>query len=114
MFGRRKPYVSSETEHAVIVRVKLTGGKYGTDQERSSIFKAGRRLHRVITRAGVGEHDGNEFGGGEAVLYSYGPDADRLFAVVEPVFKSFPMEAVAVLRYGAPADPQVKETEIPL
>ncbi|WP_406159019.1 hypothetical protein [Streptomyces canus] len=33
----------------------------------------------AVEEAGVGEVDGNEFGGGEVVLYAYGPDAQALF-----------------------------------
>ncbi|MER5918367.1 hypothetical protein ABT124_51215 [Streptomyces sp. NPDC001982] len=42
----------------------------------------------AVEAAGVGEVDGNEFGGGEAVLYAYGADAEALFKVMEPILRS--------------------------
>jgi len=47
-------------------------------------------MESAVEKAGVGEVDGNEFGGGEAVLYAYGPDADALFKVMEPMLRSLP------------------------
>lgn len=49
-----------------------------------------------------GDHDGDEFGGGEAVLYTYGPDADRLLAAIERCLSGFPVRdgAYAIKRYG--------------
>jgi hypothetical protein len=41
-----------------------------------------------------GEHDGNEFGGGEAVLYTYGPDADALLTAIQRCLQGFPMRGV--------------------
>jgi hypothetical protein len=51
---------------------------------------------------GVGEFDGEEFGGGRCVLYMYGPDADRLFGVVEPILKATPVArgGFVIRRYG--------------
>ncbi|MGW8953893.1 hypothetical protein [Streptomyces sp. NPDC055709] len=50
-------------------------------------------LVKVIEQAGYGEFDGNEFGGGEAVLYAFGPAADALFAVTEPGSVSDPSDS---------------------
>ncbi|MGX1492603.1 hypothetical protein [Streptomyces tendae] len=55
----------------------------------------------AVKRAGVGEVDGNEFGGGEAVLYAYGADAEALFKVMEPTLRGLPFRPVyVVLRQG--------------
>lgn len=64
-------------EHAVITRYRLAGDGVGGPSERAAIREAQGRLTEAIERAGVGEFDGNECGGGEAVLYAYGPDAER-------------------------------------
>ncbi|MEU9781158.1 hypothetical protein AB0H92_09335 [Streptomyces phaeochromogenes] len=56
----------------------------------------------AVEEAGVGEVDGNEFGGGEAVVYAYGQDAEALFKVMEPTLRSLPLRpAHVVLRRGS-------------
>jgi hypothetical protein len=63
-----------------------------------------------------GEHDGNEFGDGEAVLYTYGPDADALLEAVRACLGDFPIRlgAYAVKRYGRADDPNAREDRVPL
>ncbi|MEV4539087.1 hypothetical protein AB0J82_35470 [Asanoa sp. NPDC049518] len=73
------------------------------------------RLEKAITEAGVGEYDGNEIGGGEAVLFAYGPDATKLFAAMERELRAFPPRpAYAILRFGAPDDPAAVEKRMDL
>ena len=69
----------------------------------------------AIKSAGVGELDGNEFGAGEVTLYAYGPDASRLFAVIEADLRAFSARpAHAVLRYREASDPTSIEQRIDL
>ena len=96
-----QPVVSSE--HAVIIHYKLSDDAHGTVEEREAIFALEDRMEAAITAATAGEFDGNEFGGGEAVLYMYGPDRDRLWAAVEPQARAFALRpAFADLRSGGP------------
>ncbi|GAA3388792.1 hypothetical protein [Cryptosporangium minutisporangium] len=102
-------------EHAVIVTYSLSGNALGEPQERESVHALEKRLTTAIEAAGAGELDGDEFGGGEAVLYAYGPDASRLFAVMEPALRAFPARpGHAVLRYGEADDPTAIERRIDL
>ena len=49
----------------------------------------------------MGEVGGNEYGGGEVVLYAYGLDASRLFSAVEAELRAFSARpAHVVLRNG--------------
>lgn len=100
-------YEPQKVEHAVIVHFV-----YGS-KDLSSLFKLEEKLKSAITKAGVGEYDGNEVAvdGSDGYLYMYGPDADRLFVVVEPILKSTPFMAGAKAkkRYGPPED-GVKES----
>jgi hypothetical protein len=69
----------------------------------------------VIESHGVGDFDGNEFGGGEVVLYAYGPDAARLFDVMAEELRSFPARpAYAILRFGDLSDPAAVRHRIDL
>jgi hypothetical protein len=73
------------------------------------------RVTTAVRSAGVGELDGDEFGAGEVVLYAYGPDAGRLFAVMEADLLAFSARpAHAVLRYGEASDPAAIEQRIDL
>ena len=118
LFKRQKTtpeVVAKAPEHAVIVHIKLSDEAHGTVEERESVFSLENELERAIRSADAGEFDGNEFGGGEAVLYAYGPDADALFAAMEAPLHAFPKRpAFAILRYGAAGDSSSKERRVTL
>lgn len=97
-------------EHAVIARFQLGGDEFGEPDQRSLVFEAERSIGAAVAAAGVGEVDGNEFGGGEVVIYAYGPDAEALFRVMEPGLRMLPFRpAHVVLRYGEPGDDVVSD-----
>ncbi|UWZ82307.1 hypothetical protein [Occallatibacter riparius] len=56
----------------------------------------------------AGELDGHETGDSVTTIYLYGPDANRLYDVVEPVLKDYPLckNARVVIRKGGPGSPQ--------
>ncbi|MFD6492383.1 hypothetical protein [Streptomyces sp. NPDC060188] len=102
-------------EQAVIARYRLTGDGFGEPGDRAAVRAAQSLLREAIEGAGAGEFDGNEFGGGEVTLFAYGPDADVLFAVMEPAVRGLPLRpAQVVLRYGSAADPFVAERLVQL
>lgn len=70
-------------EHAVITHPPLLEDPFGSEREREIIADLADELQNAISDHDVGEFDGEEFGGGRCVIYMYGPDADRLFDVVE-------------------------------
>ena len=49
-------------------------------------------------------------------LYAYGPDADALFAAMEPPLRDFGanQDSSATLRYGGADNPAAKERVVPL
>ena len=94
--------MSETPEHAVIVHFNY----WSTDLQ--PLFALEDKLEQAISAADVGELDGNEVAtdGSDGYLYMYGPDADMLFAAVEPVLKSssFMAGASVTRRYGPPED----------
>ena len=94
-------------EHAVIVHFQ-----YGsTNLDR--LFAAEHQLEAAINEARAGELDGHEIAvdGSDGFFYMYGPDADRLFAAVEPVLATVPfMNGATVTRRYGPPGPGVKKT----
>ncbi|WP_292207475.1 hypothetical protein, partial [Mesorhizobium sp.] len=71
-------------------------------------------LEQVVGNASVGEFDGDKFGEGKCILYMYGPDAERLFVVIEPVLKSSPaaVGGYAIKRFGKAADSSAREVRV--
>jgi hypothetical protein len=115
-FLRRKAdQAAPSVEHAVITHLPLSGDEFGTDEERAAVFELEARIESAVAAVG-GEHDGNEFGDGEAVLYTYGPDADVLFNAIGECLPDFPLQpgAYAVKRYGAADDPTAREERVSL
>ncbi len=103
------------TEHTVIARYVLTAGPTGTSTDIHDVATLEDRIVDAISAARVGEFEGSQFGTGEVTLLIYGPDADRLFAVVEPILRSFaPRPAQIVVRYGSFEDTRAPETVIHL
>ncbi|MEU0371878.1 hypothetical protein ABZ070_16760 [Streptomyces sp. NPDC006283] len=105
----------TDAEQAVIARYRLADDGFGGQDQRATVRQAESLLTEAIEQADVGEFDGHEFGGGEVVLYAYGPEADALFAVMEPVLHGLPFRpAHVVLRYGSVDDPSASEHRIDL
>ncbi|MEZ5410183.1 MAG: hypothetical protein R2761_19290 [Acidimicrobiales bacterium] len=67
-------------------------------------------LIEAIQAAGVGEFDGIDIGADGAVLYMYGPDADRLWDAVETTVLAVGLGSgsYAVKRYGEPGATEVR------
>lgn len=49
------------------------------------------RLNEVLSTGAFGMFDGTESGPGETILFLYGPDAEKLFAGIEGVLRSYPL-----------------------
>ena len=67
-----------------------------------------KTLEAAIIKAKVGELDGNEVAtdGSTVTLYMYGPDADALFATIEPLVRANATvkKPKFKLRYGPPQE----------
>ena len=99
------------SEQAVLIHIPLSNGEFGTDEEQEAVFALEEELSEAVEGSGLGEFDGNEFGGGECVFYIYGASADALYAVVEPILRTRPIAArgFAIRRYGEAGDPHAAE-----
>jgi hypothetical protein len=113
LFRKKKPAPSDE--HAVITHLPLSDDPFGTEDEREQVFELEERVSEAVAALG-GEHDGNEFGDGEAVLYTYGADADTLLDAVRASLSGFPLRpgAYAIKRYGRAEDPGAREERVDL
>ncbi len=117
LFRRRKSKTqdAKSLDHAVITHLPLSDDSFGTTDERDAIHELEARISTAVEQIG-GDHDGDEFGGGEAVLFTYGLDADEMFAAISECLAGFPVRpgAYAVKRYGPAADPAAREERVPL
>ena len=96
--------MSGKIEQCVKVHVPLSGGGFGTAEERTSIQSISDRLQDAIVLHEVGEFDGDEFGRGECQLFMYGPDANALYEAILPILSDWPAlkGGFAVKRFGPP------------
>lgn len=101
----QKKTVTPESREWIAVYLELSGGDYGSGKEQDEVRSFARELDVIIQKHGVGSFDGDEFGNGEAGLFMYGPDADRLFETIEPLLRSWSRlkGGHAIKRYGEPS-----------
>lgn len=101
--------------HLVVTYLVLSGGQFGEVDEREAVFALEGRIADAVAEIG-GEHDGNEFGGGGASLYTYGPDADALLTAIQGALRGFDVRpgSYALKRYGSSGPPDVPEERVEL
>lgn len=114
-FRRKQTQAPPDVEHAVITHLPLSGADFGSGEEREAVYELEARIETAVAAVG-GEHDGNEFGAGEAILYTYGPDADAVFDAIRECLGGFPVRpgAYAIKRYGAADDPAARQERVSL
>jgi hypothetical protein len=101
------------SEQAVIVHLSLGESGFGAEEVRDAVRALERDIETALDGGDVGELDGDEFGGGEAVIYLYGANADSLFAAIEPLLRGSSLRpAHVILRYGEATDPIARERRV--
>jgi hypothetical protein len=101
--------------HSVIVKFYDFAARFWTDDQRSldPLVALEDELEEALDGTGAGELDGHEIAvdGSDGLLFLYGPDADALFAAIEPVLRksAVTLGADATLRYGGPDDEDLKQ-----
>ena len=102
-------------EQDLLVVLKLSNRQMGTHEEREQIEAFAEQLATALERAGAGEYDGDELGGGECTLFFCGRDADALLAVLRPLLKQSPLSRGAHLVRMVPgADGRLAPQRSPL
>lgn len=105
---RKKP----KAEQAVIVALAPSG----LDQavyDQNDLTTLEDQIIQSLQGTSLGAFDGNEIGPSGCTLYLYGPDAEALYAKIEPVLRSHPLcqSARVTIRQGGPGALQ-RETRI--
>lgn len=100
-------------EHAVVASFTLAG--VGAAGHVRRVARLEQQLRFTVWLRRAGELDGSMLGPDLVQLFAYGPDADRLFAVMEPALRRFPARPAHVtLRYGAADDSRAQERRVDL
>lgn len=95
----------ASAEQDLLIVLKLSNKQMGTQQERLDITQFADELEDAITKAGVGEYDGDELGGGECTLFFCTTDVDKLLGVLRPLCKRSPLcRGAHLVRMVATAD----------
>lgn len=92
--------------HAVTVQFFNFAEKFWTEDERTldPLFELEDELIAALEGKDLGEVDGHEIAvdGSDGSIFLYGPDADALFAAIQPLLKSSAVTqgGNVTLRYG--------------
>ena len=99
----------------MITHLRLSDDQFGTAEDREAVFAVEARIVAAVSAIGC-DHDGNEFGGGEATLFTYGPDADAMLPLIQEALRGFELRpgSFAVKRYGRAQDPRAREERVEL
>jgi hypothetical protein len=101
------------TQHSIVVQFYDFADKFWTEgtQSLDPLYALEDALIDALDGKNVGELDGHEIAidGSDGFLFLYGPDADVLFAVIEPILRKSPVtpDADATLSYGDPDEADV-------
>ena len=88
----------------VVVIFRLSNQSMGTQAERLELEALAAELERATQAANVGDYEGDEFGGGECVLFFSGPDSARLIDVLRTGLKQSPIGRGAKIARSAPGE----------
>jgi hypothetical protein len=103
------------TQHSVVVQFYDFAEKFWTDEAQTldALLALEDELSEALEGTEIGEVDGHEVAidGSDGFLFLYGPDADALFAAIEPILRKSPVMAGAdaTLRYGDPDQEDLKQ-----
>ena len=88
----------------VLVVFRLSNQSMGTKTERERLEALAAELERATHEARVGDYEGDEFGGGECVLFFSGDDPARLTDVLRGRLKKSPIGRDAKIARSVPGD----------
>lgn len=117
LFGKKEPAVVPQ--HLVRLHIPMPDGEASMEgylkvsQELASTVES---LSNAVTEAGVGELDGDEYGGGEYTIWFYGPDARPIAEVIRNTasFLPHPPGCTIFMRLGDVRDDSAPEVVEPL
>lgn len=109
-------YESDQAEERdLLVVLRLSNRQMGTNEERAEIEQLADQLANEVEAAGVGEYDGDEFGGGECILFFCGPDEMALLGFLRSLLqRSHYARGAHFVRLVEAEDGEMKREKIPI
>ena len=104
----------SSDDQSIMIHIAFSGDGFGTPDERQRVIDLEDKLRESIDRSKVGEFDGDGFGDGGADLFAYGPDAEALYAAVEPDIRHFGPSTGSYVLLVFGSDDDAPQRTIPL
>jgi hypothetical protein len=107
--------VPQADEHAVVVNIRLADGA-GSDPEQARLSMLATAVGATLEAAEGCELGACQVKQGFGVLYCYGPNAARLFDLIEPILREYrpPEGSFAIVRHGGATDTQAPRDRIEL
>jgi hypothetical protein len=92
-----------KVEEMVVVCLNLSNEQFGSQTEQIDIMELEDRLADAVESQGVGDFDGNEFGGGVGKIFFYGPSANGLLELIRPILQetTIPAGSYILARRGS-------------
>ncbi len=104
-----------QDERDLLVVMRLSNRQMGTNEERAEIALLADRLETAVLEAGLGEYDGDEYGGGECTLFFCGPDEMALIGFLRPLLQRTPFARGAhFVRLVAGDKGEMKRENVPV
>jgi len=79
--------LAPDDERDLLIVLPLSNRQMGTNDERAEIAMLADNLEQAVLDAGIGEYDGDEYGGGECILFFCGPDEMELIGFLRPLLQ---------------------------
>lgn len=97
---------------SVKIVLKLSKYGFGTPDQRYAVDNMSTKMDRLVKKNKAGQiQENSSIGSGQHVIYIIGPDADKIYSLIEPVLKEFSVTRGAVItkRYGDQQDAEARE-----
>lgn len=102
-------------ERDLLVVLRLSNRQMGTNDERADIALLAEDLAAKVEEAGLGEYDGDEYGGGECILFFCGPNEMKLLGFLRSLLQhSRYARGAHFVRLVDSPDGEMKRENIPI
>ncbi|MFT4843110.1 MAG: hypothetical protein ACI8UD_002290 [Planctomycetota bacterium] len=102
-------------ERDLLVVLRLSNRQMGTNDERADIALLAEDLAAKVEEAGLGEYDGDEYGGGECILFFCGPNEMELLGFLRSLLQhSRYARGAHFVRLIESSDGEMKRENIPM
>lgn len=101
-------------EQAVVVNIRLSNERHGTEHEQARLSMLVQAVKSILDAQPGSELGACQVTKGFGVLYCYGPDASRLYEMLEPILTDYDPGpgSFAIVRHGGATDTAARRDRI--